>query len=452
VSPSRAAWVAAAGTTLAACSLLLNFDPNGQPCDSRGGCLPGYQCVAGKCQPGTCTTCGDSGAPGDGGTDAGCVGLQCQVPVCDAGQSTSIFGTVLDPSGLVPVPSATVYVPAGQVQPFPTHTTCLPCSTWITGQPMATAVTDPSGAFRLSGAPAGASIPLVVQRGRWRRQVTLAVPACQAADAGAINLPRTQAEGDIPRMAIVTGIGDPMECALLHFGVAAQEFTHPDGGGRIHLYAGNGNILVGSNPSAAELFDAGLDPYDLVLLPCQAAPATQPPGQVQALAAYLDTGGRAVTSHYGESWLAPGYPSAAGWRGDSGTLPLNPIAVSVNRGFPQGQIFASWLGADSGVISVFNPRVDVGTVNAPTVPWFFGDDTGLTAGTNYNWTPYLTFDTPLDAGTAPECGRAGFFDFHVSVPPVDAGVFPANCPAGPLAPNEKAALFFLLDLGDCPSP
>jgi hypothetical protein len=348
-------------------------------------------------------------------------------------------------------------VPNGQVQAFPPRVSCTPCSAWIYGQPLVTAVTDSSGAFQLTGTPAGGAIPLVIQRGRWRKQLTLGVPPCQPADAGALTLPGSQADGDLPRIAVLTGMGDPIECTLLRFGVAAQEFTRPDGGGRVHLYVGNGNVLAGGSPSQASLFDAGLSLYDLVLLPCQSLPATQPAGEVQALAAYLDSGGRVATSHYGSAWLEPSFPSAAAWRVDAGgTLPLDPIGVTVNRGFAEGQTFASWLdgmgAADAGVLFVLNARDDVGTVSVATTAWLFGDDTARTTGSNYNWTPYLTFDTPLDAGSGLQCGRAGFFDFHVRIATVDAGVFPANCSAAALTDNEKAALFVLLDLGDCPSP
>jgi len=47
---------------LGACTLLTNFDPDGQPCDYDGSCLPGYGCVAGQCRKGA-----DGGTGGQGG-------------------------------------------------------------------------------------------------------------------------------------------------------------------------------------------------------------------------------------------------------------------------------------------------------------------------------------------------------------------------------------------------
>lgn len=60
--------IAAAAT---ACSLGLDFDPEGQPCDSRNQCLAGYVCQAGACVT-SGTPGGDGGTPlPDGGTTGG---------------------------------------------------------------------------------------------------------------------------------------------------------------------------------------------------------------------------------------------------------------------------------------------------------------------------------------------------------------------------------------------
>ncbi|MBZ4419629.1 hypothetical protein [Myxococcus sp. RHSTA-1-4] len=61
---------------LSACSLLLEFDEEGQPCDDHDQCLPGYTCVDDKCvSDGTPTSDAgvDAGTGGDAGagTDAG---------------------------------------------------------------------------------------------------------------------------------------------------------------------------------------------------------------------------------------------------------------------------------------------------------------------------------------------------------------------------------------------
>ncbi|WP_224244049.1 hypothetical protein [Hyalangium gracile] len=57
---------------LTACSLLVDFDPEGQPCEPDGGCLEGYSCVDMQCvsSPGDTPDGGVSGGT-DGGGDAG---------------------------------------------------------------------------------------------------------------------------------------------------------------------------------------------------------------------------------------------------------------------------------------------------------------------------------------------------------------------------------------------
>lgn len=71
------------------CSLLVNFDPEGQRCDETGGCLPGYGCVAGKCTAGV-----DAGRLPCNGCGAGekclestqtCVPNTCQFTRCAVG-------------------------------------------------------------------------------------------------------------------------------------------------------------------------------------------------------------------------------------------------------------------------------------------------------------------------------------------------------------------------------
>lgn len=58
---------------LSGCSLLIQFDPETQPCDSAGGCLAGYTCVGEPGDGGVCRST-DGGAGGGGGGGGGGVG------------------------------------------------------------------------------------------------------------------------------------------------------------------------------------------------------------------------------------------------------------------------------------------------------------------------------------------------------------------------------------------
>src|SRR5215468_2622390 len=214
-------------------------------CQTNTDCHGGMLCINGTCG---FPTSGDGGGldGGDGGNndggngDGGCVDLACYQVPCPGGGTTAVTGTVYDPSGQVPIYNALVYVPNGQVLPFTRGVTCDRCESFTSGSPLVVALTGSDGTFTLQNVPVidGGTLPLVIQVGRWRRQVALpAVPACTSTpitDGGTTRLPRNQSEGDIPQMAIASGNADPFQCLLLKMGISASEFTSPSGGGRVH--------------------------------------------------------------------------------------------------------------------------------------------------------------------------------------------------------------------------
>ena len=149
----------------------------------------------------------------------------------------------------------------------------------LSGNPIATALTDVNGRFSLSNVPAGANIPLVIQVGKWRRQITVPnVTACTdtpITNADLTRLPRTQAEGNIPRIAVTTGKSDALECLLRRIGIADSEFTTDGGAGRVHLYAGGGGtnsfMAGGAFAPATALWSNAtkLRGYDAMVLSCE---------------------------------------------------------------------------------------------------------------------------------------------------------------------------------------
>ena len=90
--PSPAYVVAAIALAVAAagCSLLLNFDPEGQLCDSAGACLSGYGCVDKRCRKGA-----DAGTPAcqpgerRSVVTGKCVPYTCQFRRCGVGSYCS---------------------------------------------------------------------------------------------------------------------------------------------------------------------------------------------------------------------------------------------------------------------------------------------------------------------------------------------------------------------------
>lgn len=203
--------------------------------------------------------------PCDGG------GLACNVAYCsgDAASGTTVSGTVYDPAGNNPLYNVIVYIPndpKGKLTPFPAGVQCSQCASSQTLAVSLNAVTatytDVNGNFTLQNAPWGTNIPIVVQSGKWRREILLtsvtecaanAIPAA-GANSGAgsctwnnpndstecqLHLPRNQYDGydyvkadgatygraDLPQIAIVTGSADPLECILLKAGIDASEVS-----------------------------------------------------------------------------------------------------------------------------------------------------------------------------------------------------------------------------------
>ncbi|MEI8257151.1 MAG: hypothetical protein WCJ30_15870, partial [Deltaproteobacteria bacterium] len=234
-------------------SVGVNCGPLGDGC---GGLLNCGTCAAPS-------SCGGGGvASVCGGTTGGstCTGLCLRQVSCDAG-STTVTGTVVAPTPPAygtpdPIYSALVYVPNAPVLPFTRGVTCDRCGTEVTGTPLVSATTGPDGRFTLTNMPTGTNIPLVIQIGRWRRQVVIPnVPACAttALPTTLTRLPRNHTEGDIPLMAMVTGNVDTLECVLRKIGIDDAEFTTPASPGRVQFYRANGASGGAATPAASVL-------------------------------------------------------------------------------------------------------------------------------------------------------------------------------------------------------
>ncbi|HEX3772071.1 MAG TPA: carboxypeptidase-like regulatory domain-containing protein, partial [Polyangiaceae bacterium] len=182
----------------------------------------------------------------DGGAVAPCAdgsGLKCYV---DASCSTTLSGTVFDPAGRNPLYNVVVFVPNDPNGVLPAITpgtkTCNTCDVSI-GNYIAATTTDANGHFSLSGIPGISHLPLVVQTGKWRREVFLpSVTSCidnpvPAADS---RLPKNHKEGDLPQMALLTGGCDDLGCFMKSMGIDDAEYTAPHGGGRLDIYQGQG--------------------------------------------------------------------------------------------------------------------------------------------------------------------------------------------------------------------
>ena len=442
-----------------------------------GNCANGMTCGAG----GTANVC-----PGSS-TGGGCTGLQCQVATCTGTATTSLSGKVYDPAGKVPLYNVTVYVPNAALDAIPEGVSCDKCSAQVSGHPVAAGLTDATGAFHLTGVPSGTNIPLVMQVGKWRRQVSIpTVTSCvdnPITDANLTRLPRTQAEGHMPKIAVTTGGSDALECFLREIGIADSEFTTDAGTGRINLYVGgdaSGNgaganqftaALGGAKfPNATTLWASTdkLLTYDILIQSCEGGTyqSTKQPYYAN-IKRYADAGGRLFNDHDHYPWLTKGpapWPTTANYNGGGDKL-LSPVTATIDTTFPKGVAFNSWLmsvGATttSGSIQLAGSQHTVVTPTAPTQQWIYVPHDSQDPN-NAQATQYMTFNTPVEATTANQCGRVVFTDIHVKalLPPATGGddsdpskPFPSACKVTSLSGQAKALEFLFFDLSACIQP
>lgn len=424
--------------------------------------------------------CGDNkAAPPDAPADAAC--------------ATTISGTVTAPNGTLPLAGVTVYVPSQDPGPLPESLACSTCSAPQGGSTVL-ARTDVTGHFTLVGVPAG-DVPVVIQIGKWRRQ--LVVPTTECADTSLdhddTRLPasRTDAsphtatsidgmpEVDMPRIAVVSGVSDALECFVLSLGVSPSEITSDTGGGHVQLYA---NRNTGSGPHNARGADhfvgdwpggaaaafgdaealwssyASLSRYDVIMMGCEGAAfeATKPQSARDAMKQFADAGGRVILSHYQNIWLTgePAWKDIAAFDPNgNGNGNATPARIDETTS-PSAAEFARWLVATGA-----SPNPDELFVHGANYQCNAVDDTiarrwlefAPEPATGYRKTVELfDFATPVGG---PACGHVVFTDLHIAYGSASVSTvpYPTQCSTQALFPQGHALAWLLFGLGDCPA-
>ena len=407
-----------------------------------------------------------------------CIGLECNIDPCGGDATrTQLTGSVYDPAGKNPLPNVLVYVPNAPLSALTEGPSCEACFGG-SGGPIVGTLTDYRGRFTLEGVPSGTNVPLVVQVGKWRRQVSVpTVTKCVSSDTTAltgadgrplVRLPKNRSEGSMPRIAIVSGAADPFECVLAKIGIdvtaesgeigppVVAGLANPD---RIHFYTSpdapgldTSATLGGPSPSASGLWDtaAHLSAYDAILLPCEGADFDKGAAVRARLVDYAGRGGRIFATHHSYSYLQFA-PAASLWPNvvkfwNHTPAKDGPTSVVLNRTFPRGDTFARWLhfiGAspDLGRLPIQGVQHDYAFVDRTrATPWMYSNVDGTMPK---DTTGACTRDTDCpttEAGggcwggtcvpahgqealmtfnvpvgpPAAQCGRVVFADFHAS--------------------------------------
>jgi hypothetical protein len=370
-------------------------------------------------------------------------------PPPDAPCVTTISGKVFAPNGTLPLYNVTVYIPQTVPGPFPEGAQCSHCTTDLPGGVVAKTISDATGHFVLEGVRPGTDVPIVITTGKWRRQLTVPYVA-QCVDTpiadGTFRLPRNRSEGDIPRIAMVTGGCDALACIFSKMGVDASEFgTSSTGAQRIVWYNAHGGVSPGTQSANTTLWNnlTELMKFDMVINSCECSEYSTEKVGADALRQYADMGGRVFGSHYHYTWmkdLIPQWQNTAAYM----TSTTSGSLAYVDTTHPDGMSFSNWLQAVGAsptpgqLMLSTGPQPSETTVNAPTTRWLYADP----------YTLYMSFKTPVGAKMEDQCGKVVHAGIHVSQSSSVNASFPSGCSAS-LTPDEKAMIFLLFDLGSC---
>jgi hypothetical protein len=424
----------------------------------------------------------------EAGDAATCVNLQCDLPVCTGVNTTTITGTVYAPNGTLPLYNVIVYVPNAALDPLPVGVTCDQCGADVSGNPVTVALTDSTGAFTLTNAPAGSNIPLVMQVGKWRREITIpTVTPCVANAVGQqlngveqlTRLPKKQSEGNMPRIAITTGGCETFACIMPKLGIDPSEYAPgPTSSTTLPKTAfsfysgGNSGAPAGSPPAQPFWNDVKqLKNFDLAMFSCECSePGDANATSYAAVRSYLEAGGRIFTTDFMYVWYKYSTDTnlnASPWSWPGGA-PSGGDPVGVETTFPKGQALGDWMYYVSGIapykseVHTYPPVKDVFPVSAAGgyvfdnvhaintkygLEWVQSGQTGLSDAPVHP--RVITMGMPSADPPASQCGKGVHIDFHVDqqYDRVDS-TYPAGCSNNMREP-ELAVTFFFFDIASC---
>jgi hypothetical protein len=398
-------------------------------------------------------------------------------------QTTTISGTVYDPrtTNPLPLPNVLVYVTTGTPAALPAGVQCLTSTNSTPSDPdlVSSTFTAVDGTFTLANVPVNATYTVVIQAGKWRRQFLNQAVAAVPLAGLALHMPADHTQGDIPMIAISTGSVDALECVFRQMGIADTEFTDDNGavnrGGHIHLYMGSdapGAVINASTPNETVLMGSStlINGYDMLMFPCQGSPSNQATATgATNLLAFANSGGRIFATHYSYAWLEPASPynslfvdannnGVANWT-IAAEQQIGAGVGTVNTNFSDGATMAQWLQnsgstvtGTSNQIDISTLRTDVASVIAPTQSWLTLNS-GSYNGQTGKPVMQMTFNAPVGAPAANQCGRVVYNDYHVFNASTTGAQYPAECAAvSTMSAQEQMLEYALFDLSSFVTP
>ncbi len=344
----------------------------------------------------------------------------------------------MDPSGRFRIPNVKVFVPSGTL-PSISPGAGASCPT----APSGATTTGPDGTTSVQVASGGSLV--VAQIGKWRAETN--VPGCSSAGV-TIKLPKSNTDGSVPAIAVTTGKGDTLECAIHRLDMDGVVTFFQGGGGVAPSGAASSSTLLGT--------ESGMLPFDAVILSCEAAATAN--ASSTALASYIASGGMVYAEHWGYSVLdAAPFTSdnVATWNTGSDMLTGTTNAV-VQTSAPAGTYFRTWLGAQ-GVLGTANELPMTNDESASNVASLGSASTLWLAADSSASVP----NSPLLFSWTSGSGRLVYADYHVATAvgdyattagsvSVTSGTYPSGCASeATLQPAELAFLYTLFEQLSC---
>ena len=388
----------------------------------------------------------DAGTRTDTGTPPGTAPPPSS-DVCAGGPATSITGVVTFPNGSLPVARALVYVPVDPSGDVARSGTCGECIDRAGVYAIAETAVD--GTFDLAGVPADTAT-VVVQKGPFLRRVPVTLTPCaeNALPPEQTRLPRDASEGEVARIAVVTGTYDRMETVLERVGFASSV---------IEIYEDDPESSYDPTGGADLFRDASrLSTYDYVFVDCGASVADEyyatsalrEPAVQANLRAFVEGGGRLYVTDLAHDVAETAIPAAIDFGGGSGLTDTPEPIDRAGEGAPiEHAVHAQVLDDDLRAWLDNNGALDASgrmEVRGLESGWVLVEAASPDRAR-------VWVEGPLDAPSASRvrpltvtgdrgCGRALFTSYH-TIEDHSGGTT--------LSAQEQALAYLILEIGNC---